>query len=545
MKNKIILLLIPILMLSLLCSCNKPSESSPPLNEIYEAKHQRDEISSRIFSVYKMETEKAVYEIEKMEGIDSIKAEEIVNDIENLVKKIIAYNEELYITKPTIIVTQYDIKTGVEFEVAYCINSTVVVNFDMLESYDLTYCIVEAMSSIDDHWLLHGITGSVLEITIDQNQLQTYYSNPDNLNTLDFFGMRFMYEFNGEESAYAKHTAIALYKYIKDKNGFNSIVSFNPQIQIKVTKDMKNEWLESIGVNNIYDSMYDGLFNGYRFNKKGDFDITIISSFAEYNIVMQEDERFLLSSIDNVELFLYKNLMGVKELKERLSASKYYDKLKTDELIVYEINESLLWGGGQTPMESGVVELNSIGIEFFHIHETVHSIFHNHDQPTSLFTYLQEGLACYLSSTATSFYTYFTNPVSKEPYYEEHNIISLLHENNANGQTFVKLYDNSQVLEQNLLDYYLSHGGKIGSLEDFNLSLYADAMSYAILKAYEGNLNNVNLYPIYESYVTYLVNTYSLDHVIGANIDVGKFEEIFGKSNEIIFSEWKDYLFEN
>jgi hypothetical protein len=44
---------------------------------------------------------------------------------------------------------------------------------------------------------------------------------------------------------------------------FDSIVSLEPQIQIKVTKGMKNEWLKSIGVKKLYyDSKYDGLFDG-------------------------------------------------------------------------------------------------------------------------------------------------------------------------------------------------------------------------------------------------------------------------------------------
>jgi len=545
MKKKLILLLIPLLILSLLCGCNKGGEPASSLNVIYEAKHQRDEISSRIFNVFKMETENAFYEIENKEDIDAVSAESIINDIENIVKKIITYKKELFVTKPTIIITQYDIKTGVKFEEAYCINNTVVVNFDMLESYDLTYCIVEAMSNVHDYWLLHGIAGSVMDITTDPDQLQVYYNDPDNLNTLDFFGMRFMNEFNGEDTSYAKQTAIALYKYIEDKYGFDSIVSLEPQIQINITKDMKNEWLKSIGVSNIYDSKYDGLFTGYRFTKKDNYDITIISSFAEYNIVMQEDERFLLSSIDNLELFLYKNLMGVAELKERLSASKHYDKLNTDGVIVYEIDQSL--NHSRYNSIRGLIELNTFYIESAHIHETMHYIFQGYYpvQGTDSYTYLSEGLACYLSSTATKFYTYVTDPLKNKSYYAEHDVISSVDERNANGQTLVNAFENSQVLERNLLDYYLSHGGEIGPLEDFSKSLFADAMAYALLKTYGDNVEHAKSYSIYESYVTYLVNNYSLDHVIGANIDCESFEEIFGKSHEIMFDEWKEYILGN
>ncbi|MDD3093587.1 MAG: hypothetical protein PHV04_05620 [Clostridia bacterium] len=546
MKKKLILLLIPVLILSLLCGCNKGGEPVSPLNVMYEAKHQRDEISSRIFNVFKMETENAFYEIENKEDIDAVSAESIINDIENIVKKIITYKKELFVTKPTIIITQYDIKTGLDFEEAYYKNNTVVAKFEMLDTYDLTSCIIGAVSGIVDHWLLYGIAGSVMEVSTDMNQLQTYYSNPDNLRTLDFFGMRFMNAFNGEDTSYTKETAIALYKYIENKYGFDSIVSLDPQIQINVTKDMKNEWLKSIGVTHIYDSMYDGLFNGYRFTNKIDYDIGVISSFAEYYIVMQEDEEFLLTSIDNLELFLYQNLMGVAELKERLSISSYYNKLNTDEKIIYLIDESKREVTAYVNPSNGIVHLNAPGFEAAHIHETVHVFFIDYlKQHNTLLTYLQEGLACYLSNTGNNTYSYLINHVNNEPYCKEHIYVTKIYTGGCNGETLKGLYENPQVLEKNFMDYFIDQGGKIESLEDCSLSLYADAQSYALLKTYGDNVEHAKSYSIYESYVTYLVNNYSLDHVIGANIDCESFEEIFGKSHEIMFDEWKEYILSN
>ena len=542
MERKIVLLLIMVLILSLLSGCSKNAESTPPLYDIFETKHQRDDISLRIFDIYKCETEYAFYEIEVMEGIDTERAKYIIDEIDELINSIISYNEILYITKPTIIITQLDIKTGEDFEEAYCKNNTVVAKFEMLDTYEFTSYIIRAMSDIMDPWLIYGISGTVMNTSIDMNQLQAYYSNPDNLSTLDFIEPRFIYELNGENTVYAKETAIAYCKYIYDKYCFNSIVTFDPQIKIMANKRMKNEWLKSIGVAHIYNSIYSGLFSGYKFTINRDDSITILSPFAEYNIKMQKDERFLLTSVDNLVVFLYKNLMGVAELKKRLSVSPYYDELKTDEVIIYEIDESLLSGGGQTNMKKGIIQLNSFGIEFMHIHETVHFFFQEYYQPTYIFWYLQEGLACYLSNTATSFYTYVTNPLNNEPFYQEQIMMSLIYENDCNGQTLMYIYNNSQELEQNLMDYYLSHGGEISPLDDFNLSLYADAMSYALSKTYSNNLYIFNYYILAESYVKYLVNTYSLDQVIQANMDCDSFEEIFGKTFEVSFNEWKAYI---
>ncbi|NLF37702.1 MAG: hypothetical protein GX584_11190, partial [Clostridiaceae bacterium] len=461
MKKKLILLLIPVLILSLLCGCNKGGEPASPLNVMYEAKHQRDEISSRIFNVFKMETENAFYEIENKEDIDAVSAESIINDIENIVKKIITYKKELFVTKPTIIITQYDIKTGLDFEEAYYKNNTVVAKFEMLDTYDLTSCIIGAVSGIVDHWLLYGIAGSVMEVSTDMNQLQTYYSNPDNLHTLDFFGMRFMNEFNGEDTSYAKQTAIALYKYIEDKYGFDSVVSLDPQIQINVTKDMKNEWLKSIGVSNIYDSKYDGLFTGYRFTKKDNYDITIISSFAEYKIMMQEDEKYLLSSIENLELFLYKNKMGFEELENILKKSKFYSQFMHKDKIVYEINESVNKGAVTRP-DTGIVKLFSPALEHAHIHEAVHTYFVPYltQENRIRSKCLSEGLACFLSNQVTASYTYITDAVSNKSYTPYYNIVYILNKNNYNGQAFKNTFGNSVEFEQYFLDYYVKHGGK-------------------------------------------------------------------------------------
>ena len=67
-----------------------------------------------------------------MEGIDTERAKYIIDEIDELINSIISYNEILYITKPTIIITQLDIKTGEDFEEAYCKNNTVVAKFEML-----------------------------------------------------------------------------------------------------------------------------------------------------------------------------------------------------------------------------------------------------------------------------------------------------------------------------------------------------------------------------------------------------------------------------
>ena len=135
----------------------------------------------------------------------------------------------------------------------------------MLDTYEFTSHIIRAMSNIIDPWLIYGISGTVMNTSIDMNQLQTYYSNPDNLSTLDFIEPRFIYELNGENTVFAKETAIAYCKYIYDKYCFNSIVTFDPQIKIMENKRMKNEWFKSIGVTHIYNSIYSGLFRGYKF----------------------------------------------------------------------------------------------------------------------------------------------------------------------------------------------------------------------------------------------------------------------------------------
>ena len=59
------------------------------------------------------------YEIENIEGVDTERAEEIISELEELINSVILYNEKLYVTKPTIVITRFNIQTGVAFEEAY------------------------------------------------------------------------------------------------------------------------------------------------------------------------------------------------------------------------------------------------------------------------------------------------------------------------------------------------------------------------------------------------------------------------------------------
>ena len=89
-----------------------------------------------------------------------------------------------------------------------------------------------------------------------------------------------------------------------------------------------------------------------------------------------------------------------------------------------------------------------------------------------------------------------------------------MNKNNYNGQAFKSTFGNAVEFEQYFLDYYIKHGGKNGPLEQFDNSIFIDSISYATIKTDNLFVNRNLMYPIYESYVTYLVNNYSLDHVI-------------------------------
>ena len=84
----------------------------------------------RIFDIYKCETENAFYEIEVMEGMDLQRMTTHNKEIDELISNIIS--AKLILQSPTIIIAQFDIKTGMDFELAYCINNTIVLNLKCL-----------------------------------------------------------------------------------------------------------------------------------------------------------------------------------------------------------------------------------------------------------------------------------------------------------------------------------------------------------------------------------------------------------------------------
>jgi hypothetical protein len=238
--------------------------------------------------------------------------------------------------------------------------------------------------------------------------------------------------------------------------------------------------------------------------------------------------------------------MGFEELVNILKKSKFYSQFMHKDKIVYEINESVNKGAVTRP-DTGIVKLFSPALEHAHIHEAVHTYFVPYltQENRIRSKCLSEGLACFLSNQVTASYTYITDAVSNKSYTPYYNIVYILNKNNYNGQAFKSTFGNSVEFEQYFLDYYVKHGGKNEPLEQFDNSIFIDSISYATIKTDNLFVDNSLMYPIYESYVTYLVNNYSLDHVIEANIDSDSFEEIFGKTFEVSFEEWKEYILGN
>ena len=180
-----------------------------------------------------------------------------------------------------------------------------------------------------------------------------------------------------------------------------------------------------------------------------------------------------------------------------------------------------------------------------HIHEAVHiyTVFdalNKDDTRMNLF----EGIATYVEDSIPKGYTgdYLWE---KDGKYRVVNPLYYIFVNYVNG------YDKEEDMAHKLLrEYYLAHGGKLDTKEEFDGLLYADAFTHVnYTKLTSGNhtkeekslLIDYYNYFFNESFFHYIVDVYSFrkaGELLLATQKGGSYESILGKSEDELKKEW-------
>lgn len=529
------------------CAPVSTADATSSVPSFIQITHARSENSARSFPALCAETIEGRYEIEKSAVSDEVQATEIVNTADADIRKLRELLPGLEFDKPSVCIVTADLLTGKALTASYCLDGVAVTTTEYIASKEYLGALICA-AGVAEPWVAYGLAAQINGSTPDSEALAAYYSDEENMDTLDLFGARFFSTVAGEDTVIARETAASLTDFMLRRYGESYVESLIGTADNPDLTSVKNDWLAFIGVTTAYHSAYEGVFTGYRFERSGSFDIVITAPFAIYEIVMQDEERCLLTSASNIEAFLYKNKMGVEELIRRLADIPCADLLELDNVIVYDIDETADPPDVYTNKHLNIVFLHTPYIEYGHLHEAVH-VYTPYNAPDKeyeeIYAMLVEGFACYMTTAVTNEYSCWKTDMSTGEFSDVNYLLLLrVIDKNCDGSTFANYYTDPDKIEKLFTEYYFSNGGSAESLNSFNPSLYMDALSYAINSIYEDNPTDKPgyRYPLYESFVTYLVNTYSLEQVIRAISDCTDTDKIFGKSPDELLTGWKAYL---
>lgn len=404
------------------------------------------------------------------------------------------------------------------------ISGNIYCSKDDLNSGLYRVTLVEASLGIVQQWQAYGVEGIVFNREADVSALRQYYTDNEDISVLGLFGTRFMSEWNTERDLkIAKETAVSLAEFIVKNYGYDILLS-------DITPQIKNEWLQSIGVDRTFTYEYNDALRGSVVSRLNEDLVLITTQYANYSL--DKIDRQLETSKD-IEKFIYRDIAGLEFILnyisenapvnyERLSLNDYrIDSLNTSDSKIGDEPKSFRW-------------LN------FHLYSAVYQLF-----PSSASLWQNIGVADYLSR------------VIYHDSYERERIFS-------NFNRYVKkAYSGEIDINHNdyiILKYYLEHDGGWETVDDIDMRLYGDACSFgamyqkdfkctwtvtpihirfSVSDKIEGNeLSQAQAF----SFTSYLIEKYSLEVFLDLYKEDADFEEVFGESYESIKEQWLEYL---
>lgn len=412
----------------------------------------------------------------------------------------------------------------------YVGGNKIYCTYDSFENNEYREQLVKAAYSLTEPAIIHGLTGYIFEKNVDIESLKNYYSKSDDISILGLFGARFYEEWNSEDDLkIAKDTATSLVKYCAENNKKDLVISQN------IDNDLRQQWLNSLGISGSYENEYDLDFNVFTFDKSNQYSLIVDSDKATYNMFSFE----YLDDSKDVEKFIYRDIQGRKEIIEYLenNAPENFKNIQVETKPVYSYREDIGNARG-TYYKNGSITLYDNTSINPHLHEYVHLLCNVNDN-----RWMAEGLAENLSIS-----------IYKDNYTLEDWAIDV---GNSDSESYVGIAE----------DYYLNHGGDI-TYGKWDGRLLLDARAYAAKKYYsdkgklEVNSLNLPIYEIYDlssdsfegyelsyyeaaSFAAYLIDKYSLDTYLSyyiGDLKNGTFEEAFGMSYSKAKEEWISYI---
>lgn len=508
-----------------------------------DGKHDRSDTSNRIFDEWVATTEYANYYIEQEHVTNQDAAVELIEKIESDIMKIMKYSKTKEKIKPSIIIVQSDLIDGQNLEHSYISENSIITTKDFILTDEYLPVLAFLTMELEEYWLAHGIAATLTESEINIESLTKYYTNDGDMGNLGLFNARFFSSVSGDDLEVVKDTAVSLYQYIHETYGKEECLRLLSGTSTLNMKEVKSNWLKSIQVLVPYDYKFEGILKGYQVYQSTGLDIFIKGPYANYDIQMYLDKTHFINSPYRLELFLYHNFLAIEELEKILLEQKSVKLLNLNKMPLYKIN----WDWSEKCIanyEENIIYLQSDFLFHAQLHEMVHIISSVSEEYTKEDTWMHEGFACYMTTKVNNENSCYFHDLKDLPDSTlEYLYINGIKNNNYDGSVLQNSYgyQEAEAIEKDLVFYYEENDGTFVEPENFNRRLYMDAISYGVLKNSGQEIladKNVNLYPLYESFVSYLVDEYTLDKVIKAVAKSDSLENIFFKDLASLQNDW-------
>ena len=513
--------------------------------KLVEEQQSRGKESNRIFDAWTGKTDCASYVIEKSGKMTKEKASAITKKIQEDADKVDAYFGSKTKKIPTIYVIESSVFSGEKMEYEYALGNVLYVSEEDVNNGNYLGMLIHMTRDIPQMWMCYGIAGEVSGKTAETKALKEFYSDEHNLETLLLSDMRFVQTIAKDNSDIAKKTAVAFWQSLKHEK---NIQKYCKELANKNLTKEKNAWLQSMNINQKYESTFEGSMGKVKADYNSDFDLYATTPDAEFYVERGETtENNMETTPYYLERIFYNNMKGLAQIRELFKKENVLDLFPCNEKLTYYFKDGRDDAGGVANVQKGnrTIELYGRKQDEAHIHEAVHiyTVFDAMNKDNTRMD-LAEGIA-----------TYVEDSISKE-YAVEYLKIKDGQYDVGNG-LYEHFNDQPEGLNKEIIDarkmlreYYLAQGGKLDTQEEFDGLLYADAFTHVnYTKLTSGNhtkdeeLLLISYYNYFfnESFFHYIVDTYSFRKASELLLAVQKgesYESVMGKSEDELKNEW-------
>lgn len=388
---------------------------------------------------------------------------------------------------------------------------------------------------IEEYWKTFGLQNCLLDTPVDTAYLKSVYEQASDLDSLSLFIGYFIESFASEEEiSLAQQTATAVTRYILEHYGIDALTRED-------CIAYKQEWLQSIGVDQIYMDPYAEELQDYRFSKSTGYPLVATTSL---------DHRFYLQPVDDmktakdVRCFLYDAAIYSRALLALFQeeAPDYYKTIKSRWEGQLNIFCNIGRGSYARPT-AGKVKLQMSYAYMFEIMHILNPTPENISFAGDVWPY--EWLCAY-AYVRFPFYNY------ERLGYDS---ILCLYPNtgDAAGEGKSPNADNRKFWAR-VTEIYLANAEMPANLNEMDTDLFIRAQVVAPLR-YEEELKNsgftVPLDTLDPARLTaiqagdftgYLIQESSLTTYLDFCTGVKTFEKAFGMSYEEAIENWKEYV---